>query len=177
MYIWVGIDVDSQLSEIREKVHSAEEIIDFVHSNLTLPFHISLKISFFVPEEKVDAVMADILTIYKKTEPFSVEVRQIDWEETIVWISMKRNKQLDALHDVLNEMLLEKYSVPLHPYDIDYQFHTTLFMDDDREKNGKGYEMVKDIPLPDKLQANRFVIGISQSGSLGSFSIVQEVVK
>ena len=46
MYIWVGADVDSQLGEIKELTNDTEKALGIVPSVLTLPLHISLKISF-----------------------------------------------------------------------------------------------------------------------------------
>ena len=45
MYIWFGIDVNEQLLPLREAIARTEEIVPPAHSGLTLPLHISLKIS------------------------------------------------------------------------------------------------------------------------------------
>ena len=66
---------------------------------------------------------------------------------------------------------------PRHEYDLDFMFHTTLFMDDDTEKVAKAYEKVKDISVPDKLVASRFVIGTSESGDLGTYKIHKTIEK
>jgi 2'-5' RNA ligase len=175
MYIWVGIDVDSQLSEIKEKTMIAEKAIGFENSNFTLPLHVSLKISFNINEENVADVMRDIEAIYEKHGPFDIGVSGIELCENICWIMMKKSEELNALHDELNSVLLEKYSVPLHEYDTDYKFHTTLFMDGDLEKVRAGYISVGDCELPSTLLANRFVIGCSPTGALGSFKVVKVI--
>ena len=48
MFIWTGIDVDEQLAGIRDRVRQLEKEQGVTNSNLTLPFHISLKILIFV---------------------------------------------------------------------------------------------------------------------------------
>ena len=177
MYIWVGIDIDDQLSEIKQKTMIAEKEIGFENSNFTLPLHVSLKISFNINEKKVSDVMRDIEAIYEKIPSFDIEVSGIELCENICWIMMKRNAALDSLHDELNSMLLEKYGVPLHEYDTDYKFHTTLFMDGDREKVAKGYDAVRLCGIPERVIASRFVIGQSDTGKLGSFKVTKVTVR
>ncbi len=174
MYIWVGIDMDNQLEEIREAAKAAERAIGFRHSNFTLPLHVSLKISFPVSNELASAVMADVLEIYKSVSPFLIPVSGLQNEGTIAWIRMGESKELNALHDALNEMLLSRYGVPLHEYDTDYKFHTTLFMDEDSDKVARGYAAVKNTPLPNRLRVERLLIGTSNSGALGSYQVERE---
>ena len=46
MYIWVGINVEDQLREVRRAVDSVFEKIEISNVTCQLPLHISLKISF-----------------------------------------------------------------------------------------------------------------------------------
>ena len=48
--IWVGIGVDEQLQSVRERIAAVEERLALSNSNLTLPLHISMKMSFAVEE-------------------------------------------------------------------------------------------------------------------------------
>ena len=72
-------------------------------------------------------------------------------------------------------MLSERFGIGLHEYDLDFLFHTTLFMDSDAEKVRRGYEAIKNIPLPSVLRANRFLIGSSPEGKLGTFRTEKEI--
>ncbi len=173
MYIWVGIDVDGQLSPIKERAKTVERAIGFVNSNFTLPLHISLKISFRVEEALADRVMEDILLLYREVTPFSLPVKGLENEDTIAWIRMGESEELNLLHDRLNEMLLTRYRIPLHEYDTDYKFHTTLFMDNDTKKVKRAYDAVKDTPPPHSLQVKRLIIGTSPTGALGSYHVVK----
>lgn len=177
MYIWIGIDVDSQLNEIKEKAREIEDKIGFDHSNFTLPLHISLKISFPIEAYMYERVTSDIIGIFDEFEPFSVDVRGIELDGTICWIMMQRNSTLDALHDRLNSVLLQKYGVPLHEYDMDYKFHTTLFMDNNADKIASAYGSLGDVTVPASLVASKFVIGTSESGALGTYKVVIEIEK
>ncbi len=177
MYIWIGIDVDGQLCEIKSKAQKIENEIGFSHSNFTLPLHISLKITFPVENHLFDSVKNDIVGVFDELEPFYIDTQGIEFENVICWIRMKRNPGLDAIHDKLNSVLLEKYGVPLHEYDMDYKFHTTLFMDSDFDKVKSAHTKLGDVYIPQKLLANKFVIGTSESGELGTYKVILEIEK
>lgn len=174
MYVWIGIDVDSQLAQIKEKARAIEEKIGFENSNFTLPLHISLKISFPVDSNLFDDVKADIIRVFDESDPFEIYVEGIECHENICWIMMKRNLYLDRIHDRLNTLLLEKYGVPLHEYDMDYKFHTTLFMENNSDKIRDAYSGLYGVCIPKTLMAKKFVIGTSDSGSLGTYRVVYE---
>lgn len=175
MYIWIGINVDGQLCDVKEKALEIDRNLCFKNSCFTLPLHISLKISFPVDDSRFQAVIGDIVEYYQSLKPFQIAIKGLEKDKNILWIRMVNNKEIDQIHDGLNEMLLEKYGVGLHEYDLDYKFHTTLFMDDDEEKISKAYELIKDIELPHSLIIDSFLIGTSKSGALGTYSVFKEI--
>lgn len=175
MYIWIGIDVQEQLGEIRQKAMKIDRELEFENSCFTLPLHISLKMSFERDNDSYQAVIDDITDYLSALTPFEISVKGIEAYENIVWIRMVNNNEIDSIHDRLNEMLLKKHGVVLHEYDLDYKFHTTLFMSDNEDKIRTAYERVKDTSLPDVLKINRFLIGTSKSGKLGTYSVFKEI--
>ena len=175
MYIWVGVEVESQIAEIKKFAFEIEKKIGFENSNFTLPMHISLKISFPVPDAVAENVMKDIEKLYHSVTPFEIAVDKIECYENISWIRYKQNDKIDEIHDRLNAMLFEKYGVGLHEYDCDYKFHTTLFMENNEEKIRSAYETVKNVYLPEKISVNKLLIGVSESGKLGSYRVFREV--
>ena len=177
MYIWVGIDVDSQLQDIKQKGLAVEKEIGFALSNFNMPLHISLKISFEVPDRKYGSISHDILNLFKNTGAFDIPVKSIENEGCIAWIRMGECPKLKKLSIKLNNMLLERYGIPLHEYDTDYKFHTTLFIEQDTEMVRRGYEALKNCPLPATLRANRFAIGTSDEGKPGTYKVSMFYVK
>ena len=175
MYIWLGINVDEQLCEVRDRAYEVNKRLEFENFCYTLPFHISLKMSFYVDDGKFDEVVADIESYYATIEPFEIDIKGIENEQVIVWVRMRESERLNKIHDNLNELLLSKYGVGLHEYDADYKFHTTLFMDGNTDKINDAFELVKNASLPQKLVADRFLIGRSQSGRLGTYSVYKEI--
>ena len=171
MYVWIGIETESQLKTIKEKARKIENEIGFLHSNFTLPLHISLKIACKVSNENFDAVVSDLLDYFKSVKPFKIETDGICFKHVICWISMNRNYKLDRLHDYLNDFLKLKYGVPLHEYDTDYKYHTTLFSDSNEEKVLMAYKLIEQEQIPKTINANTILIGCSESGNLGTFKI------
>lgn len=174
MYLWVGINVDSQLENIGKRVREIEEKLGYKNFCYTLPMHISLKISFPVSDEKSELIICDIKEIYKRQKPFEIEVDGVEYHGGIAWVRMKGSSELISLSNELNGMLLNRYSIPLHEYDTDYKFHSTLFMGKDSEIKEE-FSMLGNINIPEKLIVNRFVIGISDSGELGTYSVSEEI--
>ena len=175
MYIWVGVEVESQIAEIKKSAFEIEKKIGFENSNFTLPMHISLKISFPVDDSVANDVIYDIEQLYRLVTPFEIDVDRIECYENISWIRYKQNDKIDEIHDRLNAMLFEKYGVGLHEYDCDYKFHTTLFMENNEEKIRMAYEMIKNVYLPKMISVNKLLIGVSESGKLGSYRVFREV--
>ena len=177
MYVWVGIDVDAQLPEIKKHAWAINDEIVFENFCTTLPLHISLKMSFEVDAAIADDVMNTLEEYYATIRPFEIPVWGIEDEGCIVWIRMDACDELNRIHDDLNRILGERYGVGLHEYDCDYKFHTTLFMGYEEEKIHAAYAQIKDDVLPKKLVAERFVIGGSKSGKLGTYSVFRTIVR
>ena len=174
MNIWFGIDVDNYYKDIRREVQKIEKELNFALGML-LPYHISLKMSFNVSMDMKESIIESLVDYFKCLVPFEVETNKIECHDNIVWIRMKKNNILDNIHIDLNSMLLEKYNIGLHEYDLDFLFHTTLFMDNDEEKIKKAYERIKDITIPKAMLINKYIIGISETGEPGTYTVIKEI--
>ena len=172
MYIWTGIYMEDQLPGLKQKRDDVARLFAAPRPEHALPLHVSLKISFPVPDGEAAAVIGAIGDCLRGTSPFSLPVRGVEREEGIVWVRMGECPPLAALQTRLNDLLAERFAVPRHPYDLDFKFHATLFMDEDREKTAKAFALLKDAPLPSSLVARRFVVGTSPTGKPGSYAIV-----
>lgn len=177
MFVWVGINVEEQLKEVRSAVDGVFEKIEISNVTCQLPLHISLKISFEIENSLFSSVLEDITRVYEACEPFEISVKGIEKHENIEWIRMYSNDKIEALATALNGMLLEKYGVPLHEYDLDFIFHTTLFMDDDAQKINAAHSLLGDVYLPEHLVANTFVIGNSETGKNGTYRVYKTIQK
>lgn len=64
MYIFLGIDVDNQFAEIKNKASIIDKNIGFQNSCFTLPMHISLKASFKIDSSNFDSVLKEVINYY-----------------------------------------------------------------------------------------------------------------
>lgn len=175
MFIWVAINVDEQLKKLKQNAMLIDKRLGFEHSCAELPYHISLKILFEIDNEIYDSVISELEKYYSNLVPFTVNVKSLEKYKNIIWIKMARNKQLNKIHKDLNEILFSKYNIGLHELDSDFIFHTSLFIDDDSLKINKAYSEIKNEFSPKKLYVNKFIIGTSKSGEIGTYSVLKEV--
>lgn len=175
MFIWAGIDVDDELGEVKEKALLIDNSINFANSCFVLPLHISLKAAFQIDKSIFEEIALEISNYFKTIKPFEIAMDKIEMYDNIIWIRMKRNTYLDKVHDELNSILLEKYNIKLHEYDLDYKYHTTLFMDSNKDSIKEAYNLVKEVDLPQNIKANQFIIGTSETGELGTYKIYKRI--
>lgn len=175
MYVWTAIDVDNQLKEIKAQAQDIEKKLKFENSAFTLPSHISLKISFSVSDADYPHVIETLLDYYKTVTPFCVDVDGIETENTIVWIRIKENAVMNQIHKDLDRILLEKHGITPHQFDLDFKFHTTLFLDSDQKRIAVAYNRIKAAKVPLSLCADAIIIGASHSGDIGTYSVTHTI--
>lgn len=175
MYIWVAIDVNEQVIKLREVAENYMNEQGLSSTTFTLPFHISLKISFQIPDDKFEDAVSDIRDFYKSLKPFEIKTKVIERTGSIVWIAMQYSNELVDIHKKLDEMMFEKYGVVQHDFDKDFQFHTSVLALNNKVDTLKAYDAIKDNDIPKTLRAERFIIGSSVEGLAGTYSVIEEV--
>lgn len=166
MYIWIAADVDGELCELREARARAAAELESDDPALTLPLHISLKISFEAPGGREGEIIEAVSEYLSSRRPFEAEIGQVDEENGIVWLLIKPSATLDALHSELDAMLLERFGIPRHAFDKEFKFHTTLFFSSDTREVRRALDIPR---LPRRVLIKRFIIGCSESGKAGSY--------
>ena len=175
MYIWVAVDVDEQVMGLREYAEGYVKEHGLSSPTLSLPFHISLKISFEIPDEKRVEVKRDIRDLFKSQEPFTIPVGAVEKNASILWLTIGDSPELASIHKRLNELMLEKYGVAEHEFDKDFIFHTSILILSE-EHLCRAKDAVKSVNIPSELVARKVIIGSSTSGKAGSFSVDEEIV-
>jgi 2'-5' RNA ligase len=173
MYIWLAIDVNEQLYHLRDKTVQLSKQLDSVNTALTLPLHISLRISFCVDDAIYDNVVKTIMEIYMKLSSFEMETSGIEKKENIIWLKIKENNQLKYIHQKVVDILYEEYNVEPHKFDREFLFHTTLFTDDNISKVNEAYKLLYMEEVPLRLVANRLIIGTSKTGLAGEYEVIK----
>lgn len=175
MFIWIGIDVGDAFADIRKRAVEIEKSLGCEYSCYNLPMHISLKMPFEVQESQFEEIEKSILRFFENQKPLQLSLPRLENVGNIVWVRYEQNERLCSIKDELNVMLGEKYGVGMHEYDSDYLFHTTVFMFDEKDKNDEAFGRLGVVELPKKVVLDKFVVGSSPNGKLGTFTVRKEV--
>ena len=174
MYLWVGISVKEDFKDMRtrcEKIAAKLEMEDYCFQ---LEQHISLKMSFEAGTD-FDSIVNDLDELLAREKPFELEVSGIECFNGISWIKFKNNTQIDVLHRKICDLMKDKYHKELHEYDLDFLFHSTLFMDNNQNKIEEAYRLIKDIEIPNRIMVKDFLIGYSETGTLGTYRVLKRI--
>ena len=176
MYLWFSINVDEYYKDIKFDVNRVKEELGINYGTNNLPYHISLKISFEAPKGKEEDIINEVEAFYKTLKPFNIKSIGIAYQSQILWVRYEENDYIRYIINELNEMLNKKYNIPYHLFDINFIFHTTLFMNNDPYILKEGYLKLKDLNWPQELYLNKFLIGYSPSGLPETYSVIKEIV-
>ena len=171
MYIWCAVDLEDQLAEVRRTVEAVCADVGGENPALTLPLHISLKISCEVDDLRFEEAVRVISAHFSGIRPFEIATEGIERQGGILWIRHCESDELCDLHDWLVELFREEYGVMPHAFDLCFAYHSSLYVGDENKAIAI-QERLSGMEIPDRLIADRFVIGCSESGKAGEYRVV-----
>lgn len=174
MYLWMAVDLAGQLEEIRRRALKENEKIGLSEAAFTLPAHVSLKISFPVAGEASESVQQEAAEIFRRMPPFSIRVKGLQQGPGVLWIAMEENEKLRLLHEKMVALAAE-YGAPAHPFDLDFCYHSTLFLSGETEKLALMEKALEEVRLPGCVPAAGFLIGGSESGKPGEYRVFRRI--
>jgi 2'-5' RNA ligase len=172
MYLWIAVDLEDQLQELRQELDRVESLICSNDPALTLPLHTSLKISFEVDDKCANEVRSAVREYFSALKSFKIAPERVESTAKLTWIRMKESRELSQIHGALDLIMEEKFGVPQHVFDRDFIFHTTLFAATEPHKLEKILNLPK---LPELLTVRSFIIGSSRSGTAGTYSVDETI--
>jgi 2'-5' RNA ligase len=128
--------------------------LNSANSALTLPLHISLRMSFPADDLICEEIIEYIARYLGSLSPFTVEVQGIENFRNIVWLKIKTCPRLREIHSWLVDSLSQKYGTGAHIFDSDFMYHISLFLDDDPAKVNRAYSALSSEPVPVNMTAN-----------------------
>ncbi len=170
MLVLSAILIENQLKELREQALKIGQQMGVKCPLKVLPMHVSLKIGIEVDKENLDSCVDAICDIYSKTEPFSMEVEGLELSGGIVWLRFKENQKLTDLHAALVELGKKRFGSEPDGMDLDFKFHSTLFMDSEKDLS-LAFEELSNVKLPQKITVRNFLIGTSDNGKPEGYSV------
>lgn len=170
MLVLSAILIENQLKELREQALKIGQQMGVKCPLSVLPMHVSLKKGIDIGQESLDSCVDAICAIYSKIEPFSVEVEGLELEGGIVWLRLKENQKLTDLHAALVELGKNRFGSEPDGMDLDFKFHSTLFMDSEKDLS-LAFEELSKVKLPQKITVRNFLIGTSDNGKPEGYSV------
>ena len=175
MFIWLGINIEDQLPELKQQKAEVEGKLGITDTVVNLPLHISLRISNQVQDDVAPLLISEITELYKSLEPIELFTDGIEREGSIIWLRFKENEEINALHSRVCNLMKARFDIPLHPFDLEFKYHTTLFLGISEDKLSAAYDMVRSVKIPKSVILNRPVIGVSESGLAGTYKVIHTV--
>lgn len=172
VFIWTAIDVSGQADELTERAREVSERIDAENPALSLPMHISLKISCQIKTKNLPQAVEGLSRKLEETRSFNLTPECIEREGGVVWIRHRENERLRQLHQWVVDFFLDQYGVMPHKFDLEFAYHTSLFVGNEEEAT-RAFALLKDEPLPQRLTAEKYVIGVSESGKAGEYRVIK----
>ena len=174
MHIWIGCKLPEEFEwEIRGFCLEKNQELGLDPVAFSLPQHISLKISF--ETERAAEILEDLVGLLSLQPSFQVEIRGIEQNGNILWMTVGENETLRRLHEKLDDHLGNHFGIAQHLFDTCFQFHSTLFIDPDREKLEKMKDRLADVALPRELTVNTILLGASDTGKPGTYAVVRTI--
>ncbi len=175
MYIWTAIDVDDQLAALRAQVERISGALCMQNSALTLPLHVSLRMSFPIDDDAYQQAVAHIDAFLRDIPPFVMRTEGIARHGDIIWCAMEGSRELQEIHARLVDMLSAAFGVGAHPFDGGFLYHATLFMGGSDAQTDTAFSRISQAETPETLRAERFVIGASETGKAGDFRVIRHI--
>ena len=174
MYIWIGGRLPETFEkEIRGALTERLEGVEADISGLSLPQHISLKISFEAGQQ-YEEILDYLEGLLEQEEPVSVAPSGVERQGGILWVTFEENQRLQQLHGILDRELEARFGVGQHMFDQCFKFHSTLCMGEP-EAMDRLQESMTEVVLPRGLEINAFLLGVSESGKSGTYRVVRTV--
>ena len=174
MFLWIGCKLPAEYeAEIRKICLQKNESLGLDTVAFSLPQHISLKISF--PSDRAEEIIAYLEHFFEGFSPFEVKINTIEQMGKILWLTVAENPILQKLHNDLDQVLQQQFQIPQHPFDHHFQFHSTLFLDEDEEKIRQMANDLSGHLFARRLQVDTLLLGISPTGTAGDYTVVKEI--
>jgi hypothetical protein len=147
-----------------------QELVDICKKeNLTIglpenvfrfPLHISMKKSFHTMD--FDKVKAEILMHIHGYGKISCNISEPVLHKKMIWLTVASQGQIRDWHDKLDEMLLNKFEIPIDRFDSKFQPHISLFTKGAEKQLVAMQKLLEKKIQPAEIVLDRFVIGSSR---------------
>lgn len=174
MYIWIGCRLPEEFENaLRARCVPLGQELGLDLAGFSLPQHISLKISFEAGE-RYGEILDFLEKVLKKEKEFYVNLSDVERMGNILWLAFRENGTLRRLHNMLDVELNNRFGISQHLFDKAFAFHSTLFLGEP-ERLDMARLVLADLQLPETLRIDTFLLGVSETGTSGSYQVVRKI--
>ena len=173
-YFWCAVDTGGGMDEIRESMQQICGSLGKENPTLTLPMHISLKISVPIRTKHLPKITQKVTKILSSVNPPQISTEATELHDGVVWIRHKDSEDLRDLHKRITDILIDECGVMPHALDGEFIFHTSLFVGEAGDAS-EVYEAIREMPLPEQIKSDGYLIGISESGLAGEYRVIKTI--
>jgi hypothetical protein len=128
------------------------------------PLHISLKKSFVTTQ--FDAVQEQVLQYIRQRGPLTCRILDVKCRKQMLWLPVEAAGQILDWHNGLDQLLLERFQIPIDPFDAEFEPHISLFTRGEASQMEEMQRKLSERIPPQNLTLDRFVVGSSVHGDL-----------
>jgi len=123
------------------------------------PLHISLKKSFHC--QNFEALRTDVVRLLQDLGTIQCEVGEAVMHRQMIWLPILQKGDIMQVHQALDQLLLDKYGVPIDRFDTHFQPHISLFTSGDRRRMERMFQLMQREAFTMSMQIQRIVVGSS----------------
>ena len=156
--MWIyGVINQNIIDNIKEICHECNKDLCLSERYLNFPLHVSFKRSFYT--DNFMNIKEEAISLMKNYGPIHCGSYYLERYKDLLWLRFTDEEKLNDIHDELDEMLLNKYDIPLDEYDQNYAPHVTLFRSPDEDKLDVMHERIKGIIIYEPIIIDKIIIG------------------
>lgn len=123
------------------------------------PLHISLKRTFYTDDYLT--IKNDLKKLINQSNPIIIQDLKLMRNKDMLWLDFDNKDAIISLHQKIDELLFQKYKIPIDEYDKNYYPHITIFRDDDIDKLEMMFNRIEELINKEEIIIDTFALGTS----------------
>jgi hypothetical protein len=161
--MWVCAILPQELNESLVETCRKENMeVNLPEDVFKFPLHISMKKSFYTLD--FENVKNEVIAFIHSKEAIRCWVGDVVCHKNMIWLPIEPNGEIKQWHDELDQILLNKYGIPIDKLDMEFKPHISLFTKGNDEQLLEMRQCLSGKIKPMELVLNRFVVGSSRHG-------------
>jgi hypothetical protein len=159
--MWVCAILPQELNKsLMETCRKENMEVNLPDEVFKFPLHISMKKSFYT--NYFEKVKNEVIAFIHSKGDIRCCVGNVVCHKNMIWLPIEPNGEIKQWHDELDQILLNKYGIPIDKLDIEFKPHISLFTKGHEEQLLEMKQRLNHKIEPMELVLNIFVVGSSR---------------